>query len=784
MSRRFKCFPLLFLCVCAFVSLQAQTAGSTGRTGSPAASTKPAASAIEQTATENQLQQNKDEVSSGQQFNNATGSGERQSQSDNSTDTGEQSSTPAAQDTSKKTLKKSDKTDALSASDKLPRTEDSVPEGTEENTAGAQSGEDVSEDSSADADSAAESALDENLDDTAMQNNEAQEQDLAVDNTNTRARITHQFEGGVTAIADSSITRSFFAAGKDGFITRFSYRMMKPETWQVSTMPINRIAAHPKKALIAVYETDGFSIHTISLWDWQTKKQLYAKRFTSSVLSLSWSAQGTYLFIGTASTEGITVLDINGNVKKVYPRPPGIVLLAATGPSEKSIVTYGETGRLVYADIAKKSILTQYETEDRLENPELIKNYTQIIGYKNGNVAVVKAASGEVLKSYPARSALFAGKITDSLPVWIEKGDARQTWHLCQGDKKSPAFSLPHPAAITAARHVDAAVVIGTDDGRLYRLVQNSDATISLTELNIDDSIKISDICTKDSKIYLLSGSTLYAAASPADKPEPVIQSVSGERCTVYGNGFLFWSAEKNAPLYYAEEGQTPTILYRPRERLNSVSVYNDTIAAVRAFSGLVLLDGKSGAQLFTYQAAGLQDAVQVDDTFVLITKSTGGVIRQPLILINTKTSETIPLNMEGDIAFSIQANNKVKNTFSCFRLKTEKAAQTDLMMMKLDTVHPARSSFTAALSYSDENLQASLYDDGYAALTNLGKNQLSYYDKKRRAIRQLPRDYALSRKALMTDTYIVSVNYDGSLSWFNRRTMQLLQHTPLEEED
>ena len=772
MSRRFKYFPLLFLFVCAFVSVQAQTAENTGRTGSPVGSTKPAAPAIGQTAPDEHLQTGTLDNGSGKQQSQpdeTTGSGEHQSsnttgsvgqsQSDNSTDAGEQSST-----------------------DESPHTEDSTPEGTGDSAGGAQSGEGVSENTGTAADSAAESALDENLADTEMQNNEMQEQDLAVENTNTRARITHQFEGGVTAIADSSMTRSFFAAGKDGFITRFSYRTMKPETWQVSTMPIKRIAVHPKKTFIAVYETDGFSIHTISLWDWQTKKQLYAKRFTSSVVSLSWSAQGTYLFIGTASTEGITVLDASGKIKKVYPRPPGIVLLAATGPSEKSIVTYGETGRLVYADIAKKSILTQYETEDRLESPELIKNYTQIIGYKNGNVVVVKAASGEVLKSYPARSALFAGKITDSLPVWIEKGDARRTWHLCQGDKKSPAFSLPHPAAITAARHVDAAVVIGTDDGRLYRLVQNSDATISLMELNIDSSIQVRDICTKDSKIYMLSGSTLYAAASPADKPEPVIQSVSGERCTVYGNGFLFWSAEKNAPLYYAEEGQTPTILYRPRERLNSVSVYNDTIAVVRAFSGLVLLDGKSGAPLFTYQAAGLQDAVQVDDTLVLITKSTGGVIRQPLLLIDIRTSETIPLNMEGDIAFSAQANNKVKNTFSCFRLKTEKAAQTDLMTMKIDTAHPAHSSFTAALSYGDENLQASLYDDGYAALTNLGKNQLSYYDKKRRAIRQLPRDYALSRKALMTDTYIVSVNYDGSLSWLNRRTMQLLQHSPLTE--
>ncbi|EPF28206.1 hypothetical protein DWB79_09620 [Treponema medium] len=771
MSRRFRCILLLFLFLCAFTSIQAQT---TGHTGSTAASTKPAVPAIEQTATDEYLQTDTLD-------NNDDSGAQQQSKSDNPTDAGEQSCT-TAQDTSKKIPEKSDKTGVVSASDEPPRMEDSVPKGTGESAAGEQNGKGVSENTDANAESATESELDENLADTAMQKNGVGGQDPSVKNSLERARISHQFEGGVTAIADSSITHSFFAAGKDGFITRFSYRTMKPETWQVSTMPIKRIAVHPKKTFVAVYETDGFSIHTISLWDWQTKKQLYAKRFTSSVLSLSWSAQGTYLFIGTASTEGITILDASGKIKKVYPRPPGIVLLAATGPSEKSIVTYGETGRLVYADIAKKSILTQYETEDRLENPELIKNYTQIIGYKSGNVVVVKAASGEVLENYPARSALFAGKITDSLPVWIEKGDARRTWHLCQGDKKSPAFTLPHPAVITAARHVDATVVIGTDDGRLYRLKQNSDATISLTELNIDTSIQVSDICTKDSKIYMLSGSTLYAAASPTDEPEPVIHSVSGERCTVYGNGFLFWSAEKNAPLYYAEEGQTPTILYRPRERLNSVSVYKDTIAAVRAFSGLVLLDGKSGKQLFTYQAAGLQDAVQVDDTFVLITKSTGGIIRQPLLLIDIRTGETIPLNMEGDIAFSAQANNKVKNTFSCFRLKTEKTTQTDLMTMKIDTTHPARSSFTAALSYGDENLQASLYDDGYAVLTNLGKNQLSYYDKKRRVIRQLPRDYALSRKALMTDTYIVSVNYDGSLSWLNRRTMQLLQHKTLTE--
>ena len=237
MSRRFKCFPLLFLFVCAFVSVQAQTAGNTGRTGSPAGSTKPAAPAIGQTAPDEHLQTGTLDNGSGEQQSQpdkTTGSGEHQSsnttgsvgqsQPDNPTDAGEQSST-----------------------DESPHTEDSTPEGTGDSTGGAQGGEGVSENTGTAADSAAESALGENLADTEMQNNEMQEQDLAVENTNIRARITHQFEGGVTAIADSSMTRSFFAAGKDGFITRFSYRTMKPETWQISTMSIKRIAVHPQK---------------------------------------------------------------------------------------------------------------------------------------------------------------------------------------------------------------------------------------------------------------------------------------------------------------------------------------------------------------------------------------------------------------------------------------------------------------------------------------------------------------------------------------------------------
>lgn len=168
------------------------------------------------------------------------------------------------------------------------------------------------------------------------------------------AKVIHKFSGGVTEIMNSGASPIFFAAGKDGFVTRYSYPKFEPDTWQLSSMPIQKIAVHPQGRLVAVYETNGFSIHQVSLWDWAKKKTLFSKRLSDSVVSLSWSANGTYLFVGNRSTDGITVLDSKGIVQNIYQEAPGIVSLAATASSERSIVTYGESGRLVYTDIAKK----------------------------------------------------------------------------------------------------------------------------------------------------------------------------------------------------------------------------------------------------------------------------------------------------------------------------------------------------------------------------------------------------------------------------------------------
>ena len=147
--------------------------------------------------------------------------------------------------------------------------------------------------------------------------------------------LARQHRGPVLSLAKVPGANVFFSAGKDGFISSHNTNGAD-ETWQISDIPLKIIAVHPNGNLIAAYESDGFSIHRISVWDWSTKKRVYAKRFRDSIISLSWSAHGKYLMIGNTSIEGITVLDGNsGNVQSLFKTAPGIVSLSITGASER-----------------------------------------------------------------------------------------------------------------------------------------------------------------------------------------------------------------------------------------------------------------------------------------------------------------------------------------------------------------------------------------------------------------------------------------------------------------
>ena len=597
------------------------------------------------------------------------------------------------------------------------------------------------------------------------------------------AKVVHKFSGGVTEIMNSGTLPIFFAAGKDGFVTRYSYPKFEPDTWQLSSMPIQKIAVHPKGKLIAVYETNGFSIHQVSLWDWATKKAVFSKRLSDSVVSLSWSANGTYLFIGNRSTDGITVLDTKGIVQNIYQEAPGIVFLAATSASEKNIVTYGESGRLVYTDISKKKKIKEFRTENKLESPNLIKNFTRIIGYKDNNVYVIDAVTGKTISQHSARYALFASKIQDSVPIWIERTRRKNEWCIRQGDASSKGFYVPENSKITAARHIKNHMIIGTQDGSIYMLGLNDDSSVELERPLTYSSSKVDAITSDGSVLYILKDGTIYAQDSPKEKPYAIAEGFKADKFTFYSNGFLLWSDSKKGTSvsHYSLDTKAVKKIITPKETIISLSVYKNFFLYVESFSGVSIVNFDTGKKEFVYNAPGIQSAVQVDDSTIVIAKSSIGRAQSPVFIINTLTEETGPIAIEGNLVFSLEQNSSRPNNLVCFLVGNLPSTKTELLTIGLNRMNLIDSTFKAVLSYKEEDVDAFLESSGSDILTNLGKTSLVHYSSSSNQARRLPRSYGFPKDALILKKFFVSLNFGDTLSWYDRKTGALLQTINIE---
>ena len=84
---------------------------------------------------------------------------------------------------------------------------------------------------------------------------------------------------------------SFYSVGDDGFVICWTDDN-QGEHYQISDLEIKNISASPNGTDIAIYETDGYSVNRISIWNWKTKKRIFVKRFTDTISTINFSEKG------------------------------------------------------------------------------------------------------------------------------------------------------------------------------------------------------------------------------------------------------------------------------------------------------------------------------------------------------------------------------------------------------------------------------------------------------------------------------------------------------------
>ncbi len=583
--------------------------------------------------------------------------------------------------------------------------------------------------------------------------------------------------GAVLALAPVPDTPYFVSGDELGFVTR--HEAGNGDSWQVSDLPVRRLAVHPNGNFIAIYESDGFTVHRVSLWNWSEKRRLYAKRFKDSVLSLSWSAKGSWLFVGNSSLEGITALEgTTGDTVDLFKAQPGMVSFSVTGKTESSVMTFGPSGRFVYTDLSTGSTRATYQAPADMSEPISLNNNRAMAGIIDGGINVLDATSGKVIAYWdsPFPAQLPAASDADTAPYWLER-DPENGWIMRHGDLSSATFEFPADATPVSALALEDRILLGASDGTIYATGKDvaADGVPSLEAVDSLPVRRIDDAVSDGERLFLLTGGTVLISAGPGKAPLFAFDGVTGNRLALSDGSLIFWSDSEIAPITRsALDGDTRETLYAPSESVTALTAKPGRLAFIEGSSKVTVLEtgaSPSGAQPFSYRGIGLQDILILSENTVVVTKSATSRSPNPVVKIDTGTGETVPYKIEGNLCYGIRPTKAEIAGFTGFIVGTaDSGPVTRLVTVSgLDSLGGNAPPVKIEASYADEDLSAIALSDGHLIFTNLGKGAVVEIDGTKGTARRFQRGYALPKRIVLMAQWAVTVNYDGSLSWLTR---------------
>lgn len=592
---------------------------------------------------------------------------------------------------------------------------------------------------------------------------------------------------------------SFFTAGDDGFVIKW-LPDGSGEHFQISDLEIKLLAVSPNGTDIAVYETDGFSVHRISEWNWKTLTRKSAKRFTDSIVSLEYSAKGTYLMAGTSSVDGLLFLDPKTKLTplSVVKESTGTVTVAKTGNSEKTVLTYNPQGTLTYYNLTDGSIVQEFDCETLLEQPTLLYNNVYLIGTKNNSISIIKATTGEISATIPSNNPIILKSNGNDL-YYVELDEINDRFILKQVPlKKSDLQFIPVELqyfAINTFEEITSSIIsnqneiiYGTNTGAIYAngIYPSDEAIIiDLPKLTEVAHNKISDITIVDSNYYFISHNNIYLGNVLKKEISLLAKDINATNIIALEKDLILWSLNDTKPVYKLAFKEDGTV------EINELFTIDKPITSLNANSqGIVTITGNSTVYLYNfeknineeiYSSSGLQDAILFDNENLFVAKTAVTNPTSALINIDISTKETVPHPVKGDIIFSLESQEKngTKQIYGVSIISSNGKKTTEVF-----SYTPSTKSYSPLLQWADEDTSAFVKVINGIIYTNIAKSGARSLNLSTKKSATLKRSASLPKDIVGNKTHLATVNQDGSVTWYNISTNSKLENWNLTAED
>ena len=612
--------------------------------------------------------------------------------------------------------------------------------------------------------------------------------------------------GAVTALLLDGYG-NIFSAGEDGFVGLWNGQSIE-ERHQISRYEIRDFVLRPERPQIAVIERGGFDLYRVSAWDYETRENLFTLRLRDPISFINYSASGGFLILARGGARaGVIFLDPETGEELDSPQAlSGPLAFAATGRSERVMISYLATGILSYWDVVTGEELHRFEVPSNISSPVLFGNNRFLGGFDSQGLLVLDAATGFVLARNRTvnNGIVFAGN--------SDTADARgfvqfyslslirgiYTVYRMEINLDGRLNTLNRRTVPAAAGQITSAaagngydIILGTSSGILWLLgrtgarAMNSGNTRLIVEAAASPSA-IAFICENGALGYipldfsLFNNGDVLTLQEEAGIYNRIVSSPAGAPADP---GFLFWrpGTAGSTPVLktisgYPKDALTSRILldHPPlRAPLRSAAIMGRSILFLNTTGGLSVVDRESGTVRFSHSLPGSLDATFVnEDTVIFARSAVAG--NTPFFMINIPTGETVPL------AYPAVVGTRVyRGTSGAIYGAVINHAGVNLQtsIIRLNTSAPLQSE--RLVEYSGEDPYFTIAESGGSLASTLGSGEAVIF--RNQEITAMERSRGLPLSIVNGGRWFIVLDGDGGLSWHDNQTGRLMAAFRLE---